>query len=400
MIARAASVAVLLVGAVWLYGADLGRHDLQPDERQLASQSTILATHGGHDSEGRFLPVFVHATGDVWMAPVPVYAGAVVMKLWPGSSNRIRWAAVAWGCLDVLLVYVMAHALFRRETLALMAGLVLLLTPAHFVYSRMVPRDGIWPLPFVLGWLIGLTAFSKAPSTRPRQTLALGAAALAASAYSQPSAAVMVPLFAAISIVSARRAAGWRASDAALASAAFATVLIPLFLWFAMHPRTYVDTFGRWLLHPALIRNPLVWAAVVSNWNSLSVWSDVYWSFFAPSHLFLNGTGAGVAGVFLFPVGVMIGIGVYEILRGSRAGASDNVSRVVLAGFVLAPLAAASFKEPRAIQLALVVLPFGALLATHGVAAAWSRGHYVSRALILLLLVAVPVQFMLCYRRF
>jgi hypothetical protein len=103
--------------------------------------------------------------------------------------------------------------------------------------------------------------------------------------------------------------------------------------------------------------------------------------------------------VFLLPVGVLIVRGIYEI--ASRTGREEPVKPmlvVVLTGFVLGPLAAATFKEPRAIQRALIIVPFGVLLATLGLEALWTSGNHFKRGVAILLLVATPLQFLLWSR--
>jgi 4-amino-4-deoxy-L-arabinose transferase-like glycosyltransferase len=400
---RLASIVLFLAAAIWLYGADLGAPQRQPDELQLQSQAAALAAGRARDDAGRFLPVFIRATGDVWLPPMPVYASVLLTTLSPVFPADVRWAAVLLSGLNVALLFVLADQVLHRKPLAFAAAVLLLLTPAHFTYGRIATRDGIWQLPFILVWLIGLTAFLKNPGRSSRWTLALGAAALAGSAYSQPSAALMVPAFAAISIVALWRTGTWQRTDVAIAGAAFAAVLVPLVLWFAVYPSTYMDTFGRWLLHPAHLRSPIAWASATSNWLTLTVWSDVFWKFFAPSLLFFNPGAPGFCGVFLLPVAVLIAVGVREILRGppeAGAGAAPvNVRGVILIGFLIGPLAVATFKEPPAIERALVMVPFGVLLAALGADALWARAHAANRWLAALLLIAVPFQFSLCYVR-
>jgi hypothetical protein len=145
----------------------------------------------------------------------------------------------------------------------------------------------------------------------------------------------------------------------------------------------------------------LVWAAAATNWLTLTVWSDVFWKFFTPSLLFFNPRAPGFCGVFLLPVVAMLAIGVRAILRtagepGAPAG-RRAMNGVLLIGFLVGPLAVATFKEPPAIERALVMVPFGVLLAAAGVDALWATARATSRALAALLWIAVALQFSVSY---
>lgn len=396
-------VVVLLGIAMGLYGTSLGVRPMRLDELRLRTQSQALAEHGVRDDAGRLFPVFVHVSGEVWLAPLPVYASMLADKVLPMEASNVRWSAAVFGSLSVVLMYVLANLLLQHRTAAFAAALVLLTTPSHFVYSRLATNDGIWQLPLILIWLIGLAAFVQDPCGRSRWPLAAGAAALAGSVYSQPSACVMAPLFFGISAVALWRTPGWRRMDVAVALVAFFVVLVPLMLWFVANPATYVDTLGRWLLHPAHLRNPIVWAAAASNWLTLTIWADVFWKFFAPSFLFFNPAAPAFGGVFALPLALMIVAGVAAIVRQRRAAkepaARGAIDGVILAGFLVGPLAVATFKEPPAIEHALVMAPFGVLLAVLGVGALWAKANTANRVLTALLLIAVPFQFLLAYRR-
>src|SRR6185436_16975539 len=111
------------------------------------------------------------------------------------------------------------------------AALLLVMTPSHALFSRIATPEGIWSIPFILGWAIGLTAFAQRPSTRGRWLLAAGMGSLAASAYTQPSAALAMPLYAVVTLIAFRGAEGWRIRDVRLAAGSVIAVLLPLLLW-------------------------------------------------------------------------------------------------------------------------------------------------------------------------
>src|SRR4029077_19891925 len=84
------------------------------------------------------------------------------------------------------------------------------------------------------------------------------------------------------------------------------------------------------------------------------------------------------AGVFLFALAPFLIIGIVHAWRHRHA----SLNLVLLLGFVTSPVAALIVSEEHAIFRALVVLPFGVLLATMGVHAMWvARVEHPVRAI-------------------
>ena len=210
---RTAPAVVLLALSIHLYGTHLGEHVMQPEELRLAGASTALSTSSWHDASGRFLPLFVQVSGDVWLAPVPVYATALLMKVGLPSTAEVRWTAALMGTLDVLLLYCIVIRVFRSLPLAFVSGLMVLLAPAHLTYSRLASADGIWQLPFIAVWLIGLIGFVEGPFLVRRWMLSIGVAALGASILTEPSAGLMVPWFGLATFMAVRRVPDWKWTD-------------------------------------------------------------------------------------------------------------------------------------------------------------------------------------------
>ena len=389
-----------MTAAVWLYGFGLTAHAIPPRDLHIEIQGRAIATHDGRDQDGRLWPLLIHVEGENWLAPVPAYATAVAVTLWPDSTAPGRWVAVFMGALDVVLIYLIAAHLFGAEFLACTAAAMLLVTPAHFHYSRLAGQEGIWPLAFVLGWLLGLIVFLESASTlrRGRLALALAMVSLTGSVYTQPSAVDMFPLFFGLTLVTLFRAEHARRADRLAACGVAAAALIPLLLWFAIYPKTYLDTYGRWFLHPAYLRNPVAWARAVTHWHTLTVWSDVFWDFFAPATLFFDVGMRGHCGVFLFATSILIVLGLVAMLREPEAATVRRVNGIILSGFIVGPFVAATFMEFRAVQRSLVIVPFGVLLASFGVDALWRRQTVGGKALTVLLLIWMIGQFLYCYQ--
>ena len=363
----------------------------------IQGQAVTLLERGWRDAEARRLPLFVHVDAERWLPPIPVYATAAVIRVAPTTSEPARRVAVAFGAMSVLLTFLLVGRSTSSSVIGLAAAFALLVTPSHMQYSRTAAIEGIWPLPFVLGWALGLTALTEQPSRRARWMLAAGTAALAASAYTQPSAALMVPMFAGVAAVMFLRSGRWRLRDGIPAATAFVVVLLPIAAWYVRFPATYPDTFGRWVLHPAHLRNPIAWLEALSNWGSLSSAAALFWGFFSPSHLFFTPDAPGRCGVFLTPLALPIAAGLYEATR--PVPASDVAARIrpaVVASFLIGPLAAALFGHARSVDRALIVVPFGLVIAAWGALALWHRGDRVGRGLVLACAIAAGVQAYFC----
>ena len=135
------------------------------------------------------------------------------------------------------------------------------------------------------------------------------------------------------------------------------------------------------------------------NWFSIGKWAEAFWDFLTPTYLFLDAQSPAYVGLFLSPVGALMVYGTYAI--ASRDGTDDSLkpaARVCVGGFLVALLAAAAFKEPRATRRAVAIVPFVVLLATAGASKLWATKSPLRRAVVILLLVAVPVQFSTWYR--
>jgi hypothetical protein len=81
------------------------------------------------------------------------------------------------------------------------------------------------------------------------------------------------------------------------------------------------------------------------------------------------------AAAFALPVTVFIGLGALDVLRKHKPTAPPPlVPHVALLGFVGLPLVTACFKEPRAMDKTLAIVPLGLLLAAGGIRLLWQRG--------------------------
>lgn len=384
--APAAIGALLLAAVAAIYATGLGRAPiyLMHDEVNFALQAHAIAD-SGHDTNGRFMPVYFSEAGfEAGRDPVPIYAMAAALLVLPLSETAVRLPIALIGVLDVLLMWALARRIFASEVLGLLAGLLLALTPGHFINARLA-LSILCPLPFVLAWLSCAERFV----THPSRSASIGAGlALGLGVYSYLAAVVMMPAYLAISLATAWRE--WRRPPAWLLVLGFFVALLPLVAWHWFHPERLTELIT--------VYRPLGEASG-SSAGVLGVFRgrlNVAWSFFSPDLWFIGGPGKGtnstrMAGLFPVAFAVLLPLGVHATWRG-RMG---KLGPLILAGFAIAPLATVVSGQLEVNRI-LFVLPFGVLAASAG-AAELLRAGGPRRWLGIVLVASVGVQFVSIY---
>jgi 4-amino-4-deoxy-L-arabinose transferase-like glycosyltransferase len=392
----AAAAALLAIVAFGLYRYRADEPTQTANETPLTAAVDLLMARGGRDDAGRFFPAFVRVSSELWLPPVPAYTTLALTALHRAEPPG-RQSAAVFGALGVVLTYAFAAALFRRRALGWIAALLLLSNPAYAAAARNGALDGVWVIPPLLLSLLALRSFAETGSHR---SLAAAAAALVGCAYAQPSGAFLGVIAGITAVTGLGRARLLSVRDTLRAAVAAAVAALPMALWFVVHPTSYVDTLGRWFLHPAYIRNPWSLVLRLMNWFSLAEWASIYWNFFDPTRLLYSAAGPASAGTFLMPVGVFLGMAAYDLAWPQRPRTAEESALlwIVAVGFVASPLVPASFAEPGAIQKALSLPLFGTILGTLGVRALWTRQSRWARAAVVLLLGLALAQFVAFYR--
>lgn len=396
-----AALAALIAGVLVLYTANIGHAPVYLHEAEVlfALHAQSIATTW-HDTNGRLLPLYFQMPQigvNVWFHPMVVYAMVPWLKVLPLSETAIRLPSVMVGLTDVILIYFIGARIFRSERWGLLAAGLLALTPSHFMHSR-VAMDYLYPVPFVLAWLLCLLAFLE--HQRPR-TLFAATSFLGIGIYSYIASTIMMPLYLAITWAAVWATVNRPVRWWLIATAGFAWPLC-LLVWFVFHPEVIVETLTRYGLDrgvaaPWPVGAPLG-VVLETLWRDARLSGRVsqYWSFFDPAYLFLTGGYANVVnstrhvGVFAMPFVVLIPIGVASLVRRRR----PVVDALVLVAFASAPLAAClAVPEPYAIDRELELLPFGVLIASAGARHLLTAPARAWRTAGVVLLAAVPLHF-------
>ena len=381
---RAIAVGALLLATTALYATRLSDAPiyLMHDEVNFALQAQSVAATG-RDTNGRLMPLYFSETGfEAGRDPIVIYATAAMLALRPLSESAVRMPTALVGVLSVLLMFLLARRLFGSDAIGLAAAAMLALTPAHFINSRLV-LSIVYPVPFILGWLLCLSSFAGREDRRQLQAAAF---VLGVGVYSYLASALMMPLYLLLTLWFINERAGgrwmWRAV------AAFGVALIPLVLWQIAHPNRYADLVSayrsvrraRRLGEPVQRSRP-----EPANQRLLAT--------FSPDYLFISGDSRMTnstrhAGMFPFAFAVLVPLGIWDIARG-RGGA---LGKVVLAGLITAPLASVVSGRLE-INRVLFIIPFGVLTAVYGLQCLSRSSSARMRWFAAALIAAVPLQF-------
>ena len=387
-IARTGTIVVLLaavVGAFYTTRLQFSPIYVMHDELQFALQAQTIASTG-RDLHGRLLPVyFTEPEFPAGRDPVAIYATALVLKALPLSEGSVRLATAWVGVLNVVLMFLVGRKVFGSSAMGLVAALLLAMTPAHFIRSRLI-LSPLYSIPFILAWLLWLARYVERPA---RRTLAVSVAWLSLGLYTYLACVVMVPVYLILTAIAVARqpVSNWRWPVAA----ALLIPLVPMGIWFATHPERYgqiVEAYRLAGLEGGQGQTPSLGAMT----DVIKGRMGLYWSAFDPAFLFVSGDTSLInstrrIGFLPMAFAVLLPVGVYRLVRqGGILGA------VMIAGLLIAPLASV---VSGAIEMnrIMFVIPFAALVATAGAQAILVQGQTAWRVIGLILLITVPVQF-------
>jgi 4-amino-4-deoxy-L-arabinose transferase-like glycosyltransferase len=385
MLVRAALAGVLLFASFfYLRALDGVPVYIGWDEARFALQGHSIASTG-RDLNGHRTPLFFHNTdplipnnsSQIWWQPVLIYLIAGVLRFAPLSEWSVRLPIAALAILNVALMYAIARRLFSNAWYAVLAALMLALTPAHLIFGRMA-SDYFCPLPFALLWLLCLL---RCVQIDDPWLPAVTGFVLGIGLYSYIASWIVMPFYLAVT-----HAVLWLSRKPFRAHAelalGFALPLLALVPWIWFHPDMPGGTFRGY---------------AVSTRLNLAERVGLYWDYFNPSYLFFSGGSDPMwatrrAGVFALAVAVLLPCGIWNIWRRN----SSITRTVLLVGFFFAPvpIILALPEAPKyATARDLLAVPFGVLISVAGVEWLFADHKSTGRIVAALLILSMPVQF-------
>ncbi len=398
-----------LIALVYLF--DLGGAPVYfgGDEAHFAVVGQSIATTG-RNLNGDFLPLFFNLAdpaadltplpwGNTWYQPMLFYLVAMVLAVAPLSELAVRLpTAIIGGVITPVLIFLVAHRLFKRRGLALVSAVIFALMPPQVILSRQA-LDYVCPLPFVLGWLWFLIDYAE---TRRVRSVAIGSFCLGLGFYSYIASWVMMPIYLALSLIVFWRVGGPWLRPMVVAAAGFSVPILVFLPWLWFHPAMLKETFDRYQMSDqeqvSMIQEP----ANAFRRDKIAATLTTYWSYFDPGFLLLVGgpsmtTSTGRVGVFLLPLAVLLPLGVIVLLRTPDP---YGFNALLLLGIVTAPIAATLKGQPFMIQRVLFMLPFASLVAAVGLHALWEMRRRAARVAAWSLVALLVLQFGVFYRDF
>lgn len=384
---RPTLLAILLlagaVAAVYAYRLSDAPIYLTPDEVVIGLDAHTLATTG-KDLRGRTLPLYFQIDefpikGTIWYQPIIMYVTAAVLKVAPLTAWAVRTPAVILGVISTVLMFLLGRRLFGDVSGAIVAAVLLALAPAHFIHSRFA-MDYVYLVPFILGWLCALAAYLDGKDPR---LLVIAGLCLGAGFYSYISAMALMPLYVVLTVMVVMREGRpghWRH-----VAITFAAMLAVFVTWVATHLSVFTDTFARYGLDR-------------SDRIGLLDRVEHYWQYFGPSFLFFNGGSQLVfstrmGGVLPLVALALLPVGLITVLRRPTP-----IRLVIGVGLLTAPVPALMLDEGGAINRALAIVPFGALLAAMGFDALTADRAALRRATAAAIVGAAVLQFAIFQR--
>jgi 4-amino-4-deoxy-L-arabinose transferase-like glycosyltransferase len=382
-------IAVVTTAATLLYATRLGYvpPSLLHDETQFALQAASVASTG-RDLGGRLLPVFFAEPGfPAGRDPALIYLTAATLTWLPFSEANVRLPIALLGVVNVVLMFLLVRRVFGRDWMAVVAAVFMALTPLHFIRSRLIlsPQSSI---PIILVWLLCIAALSERVTTR---RLALASAWLAFGVYTYLACVVMMPIYWLLTAWFGYRQLGRRA--VVIAAVAFVLPLVPMAIWYVTHPERMSQVVGAYELGNEAATNGTAFGA---GFDAVRKAVRLYWSFFSPEFQFVSGDSSLInstrlSGLFPLSFAVLIPLGLLQLVKTRR-----SIEVAILAGWLTAPVAAVASGAIEMNRI-LFVIPFGVLAAVYGVEWLVTIKSRSGVLLALLLIAAVPLQFVVFY---
>ena len=355
------------------------------DEAFFANHGYAIATTG-RDLNGRMLPLVIQLDPDtdpgLWYQAMLVYLEAAAFTVLPFAEWSARLPVALLAIVNVAGLAIVASRYGAAGPAALIAALVLAVSPIHFFLSRQA-LDYLCPIVFVLAWLYVLAGVHERP--RPGSAFVCGVI-LGAGLFSYVSSWLMMPVYLLCTVaLCLTRPDRWRLSVAAVAG--FTLPAAALLLWLQAHPEAWVSVVNRYA--GAGVKD--LPGLNVNTYYRIVDLVAAYWSSFNPAQLFLVGSpnptiGVRTAGVFVAPVAVLFGAGLWSM----RPRALDVI---LVAGLLSSPLGPMLYGTPGAIQRQLVLLPFVALISARGAKFLWTSPARLARIAATLAVIASPLLF-------
>lgn len=363
--------AVLAVAAHALRIADVP-HGFFLDETSIGYNAWKIA-QSGHDEHGVAWPLYFRAFGE-YKNPVYIYFLAGIYKIFGLSETATRAASFAAWLIGSVLLLDLLRRLTRDRMILLYAVICIGFTPWLFALSRIsFEVISLYPL-----LVLHLWAVHRAYEGDAVRWAVVGGIALGVAAYAYSTFRMLAPLQACALLLAYPDRKYWPRHAWLLAG--FVVTMLPLAAYALAHAENLTLRFS----YISFLHDPGLTA-----WGKVVAFVERYFEYFGPDFLAVHGdpivrhhTGRG--GELLLATIVLALLGLLYGLRRS-----SSFTRLLVAGVLIAPLAAALTREHGHSLRAFSMVVFVILLSVMG--AIWLRER-IGGAVLGLLVACAAVQ--------
>lgn len=187
-------IAVLAASLVliYFYRLNLVPIHLNQDEMMFGLNAYSIAKFG-HDFYGNNYPFYFWHLGSLWATPIIVYTTSFFLKFLPFNEETIRVSGAVVGLTSILLMSLLAKKNFKGSFYSIITLVIAGTVPVLLINSRVL-LDNIWPIPFVLLWLILLKIWDG-KKKNGHFYLFLAGLVLGIGIHSYHAAKIMMPVY-------------------------------------------------------------------------------------------------------------------------------------------------------------------------------------------------------------
>lgn len=368
------AVTVLALGLRLFELEQLPAGFFQDEAVSIVDASSLLQT--GRDHYGVFLPLGAFEAFGDWVSPLLTYVQLPFALVLGTTPLAARLPAALAGTLAVPALYALARSLGVPRAAALLAALVVAVSPWQILRSRVASPPALVPL----CWTLCVWAAVMLIRSRNRRAALVLAVASGFAVYSYPTMKLAVPLLTGAGIVLAsiqdyrsQKPVSLGGLMRALTQRWWPAAVLLTILWIPFAQLTLFNANSGMRASRKIIQ--------ADSWVAwLSQWLDGYSRYFRPDFYFLSGdpsNGISGQGVELTIEALLVLPGlallIYVCLRSwpgqlsnlhQQLSACDNrlVTLSILIALLIAPLPASLMSPNPHLTRALIMAPMFALL--------------------------------------
>jgi len=330
---------LVLATILRVYQLDRVPPSLFGDEVDVGYQAySLLKT--GQDMMGNSWPVLIHSLSE-YRAPLFIYSDIPFIAIFGLNEWGVRLAAVFWGVLGILGIYLLANKIFNQRIALLSAGF-LSISPWHIQYSRAG-----FEVTMLLTFITFATYFFLR-SLEKKYMLLLSALFFSLTPYIYSTAVVFMPLLLLPLILISKLKVS---RESLIALTIFIVILIPFSLQTISGTTgnrfSLISIFGSQELQDKVIllqqREPTILGKIFHNKPTvyLQNFTTNYMRAFSPEFLFLQGDpnsrhSVHEMGQMYFFEAILLLLALWVIFRGSLT----REKKLILSWLVIAPIPA------------------------------------------------------------